>query len=330
MYKKETFFVIFITLTMSVIPAFTTPTVSVLAVKMDDDLSIDAAIRTLEQNTPGIHVVEYGSFEYNLLLWRSINPTIWISHGSEEGFKLNGEICDWSNLEKPIRTTKNKDIILSCHSDSLIKQTSLTDKDVITFNSAVDAELGALLVSYALTNNNGIINKIKSRIETVIYSPKSYTPLALSGIELGYWTVMTIVTLLMILLDVYMDPEWNIIQQTAIKLIVIGKVGIITTLCWLAQGWISFTSAIADMIGFIVDVVEYLIQFFYAASWWEKLIYGACIIGGLIILAAELTATAGQSAWWKLFAASVTIIALAANVAADWIDGDGGRYDIVG
>ena len=334
------FSLLLLTITMILLPALMTPIPTVLAIEMNKDFAVEQTSTTLSQNIPGAISIEYDSFKYHLLAWRTLKPVIWISHGSEEGVLIQGEIKNWSDVENLVRMTPNKDILLACHSDEILKQTSLTSADAITFNSDIDSILGALVVSYALTGNEKIVNKIIDRVSTLASNPELILPLAivmdggsvggstttssssigLSQIELGYWIIITIVFLIGVVIGWYMDPSWSFVQKLGIKLITVGKIGILTTLAYVGAGYMSWNSALPKIVGFCFDTLGYLLKALFALSWWEQLILGICLILSIIAHVAAYVATGSAVLWAKIAACVAGGIAICVGIAHDFYD----------
>jgi len=312
---------ILLSLSITGVSALSTPVATTVAVELSSDQTIHNAATILKQNAR-VHIVKYGTLEYALLIHRTVNPVIWISHGNDKGFEVQHHLTQWAFAKGLIQHTIGKDIFLACHSRDLLNY-GVNPSEVITFPGEIDSALGALLIAYALSRNAAIISTIVQRVNYLLEKPTSFSPLGLLGlsdIELSYWIIMAIITFFLIVLDWSMDPNWSIVQTTAIKLITFGKIGIMTTLIWLSQGWISLASAFSSIVGFIVDAAGYLIDAFNAASWWEKLIYGLSFAVALACLVTEISATAGQSIWWKVAATLTAIMALGAGVASDAFD----------
>ena len=328
--KKKYVSVLFVFLTISlftgssIASGITYPFTEPLIVKMSNDTSTNVAVKILHNNLLGSKVVEYGSFEYYLYLGKSLGVVIWVSHGNQNGFSLRGQLKDWSMLASLIRDTPNKDIVLMCYSNQLIKQTSLDESEALTFSGTIDARYGALLVAYLLTQDKNLLIKMTNVLIDLL-SGGTYLPLYFSNVEKAWWIITLVVSLNLLLLDLYMDREWSFVQKAALKILTVGKIQIFTTMIYLAKGWITLSAAFSTIVSFVHDSLSYIWDAYTSASWWEKAAMIAAAGLAFFALIAEYlssASTGGLVSYAKYAAVGATILALAAGIYGDYTDSD--------
>ncbi len=151
---KIAVFVMVIMASVPFIQAFSTFVPGTFVIHLDREDAIDSASNTLRENIPELNILEYGSLKYQLLAHRIIQPLIWIGHGNKEGICINNELSSWEDFSKDLQYTPSKDVVLSCYSQQVIDQSSLTQEKVITFNGEIDAIYGSLIVSYLFTGED--------------------------------------------------------------------------------------------------------------------------------------------------------------------------------
>lgn len=113
------------------IQALTTSVPGTIAIQLDRDDTVISTSKTLQENVPGISIIDYDSFKFHLVSQRVLQPIVWIGHGNEEGISTNNELITWTAFSQEIERSQSQDIVLSCHSDEIIQQTTLTENDVI-------------------------------------------------------------------------------------------------------------------------------------------------------------------------------------------------------
>lgn len=162
---------------MSIIPALSSYIPGLYAIQLDKDQSITNASEILQEKISNLNIIEYGSFKQRLLSHRIIEPIIWIGHGDKEGINtINGKLT-WQYFSKDLFFTPSKDIILSCYSSEILKQSSLTDKNVITFNNEIDSIYGSLIISYLITGKDSLIMDAAHHFWSILKGDVEYQPL---------------------------------------------------------------------------------------------------------------------------------------------------------
>ncbi len=340
---------IFLISSFPFVQALTTPIPNQLVVRLEDSQAVNNAIVNLEQNLPNLVVLDYDSAEYKLKYWRFLGVAIWVSHGSEEGVMINGELTQWDVLEDPIKGTPNKDIVLSCYSNELVKQTDLSSADVLTFSGELDAVFGSLVVSYALSKDSALIPKIISRAKDIAVDPSNVNPLVillddgggggggggtttpnyevhhLSTIELRYYLLSLFLLLALLYVNLKIPADLPFVQKMAIEFGIAAWLTIIVTLKLLFEGSITLEAAIGDIIGWFVDALDIFYAYFMAAADWEKVVVGVALFLALFALAIELAgdaASAGALTVAKFIAATASFMVLAVSFYNDYEDLD--------
>ncbi len=342
---------IFLASSMPFVQALTSPIPNQMIVKLDDSPSVLEAISTLKQNIPNAVVVDFDSAEYNLKYWRFLGVSIWVSHGDKQGVLIDGEIAQWNTLEDPVKGTLNKDIVLSCYSNELIKQTDLDSEQVLTFEGEIDAIFGSLVISYVLTQNSAIMPQITSRISKIRNGDSVLEPLVilldpgagggggssttdplldyaiyrLSWAELSYHLGSLILLVLLTAVDLYIPSNLPFVQTMALQLVAQPFLGVLMALVYFANGWSEFDSAIIDIFGWFVDSLEILHACFNAAAAWEKAIVGIALFMALFALCLELAAdvaTDGAITVAKFIVAAASFLMIAVDTVNDYNDLD--------
>lgn len=159
------------------IQAFSTFVPGTFAIHLDREDAITTASNTLKENIPELNILEYGSLKYKLFAHRIFQPLIWIGHGNKEGITISNAVSSWVEFSKDLQYSHGVDVVLSCYSQEVIDQTSLTQEQVITFNGEIDAVYGSLIVSYMFTGEENLIIDAAKHYWSIIRSDIDYQPL---------------------------------------------------------------------------------------------------------------------------------------------------------
>lgn len=155
-------------MSMSVITAITSPVMGVTIVKMSDNNAIDKSILAIREDVPNPSILEYNSLEFSLRISNCFGPVIWIGHGNDQGIATDNFQMSWVEFASNIEKTPAKDIVLSCDSKNLVKQTDLEETDVFTFEGSIDAVIGGLFSSYLIVRSQTIIDKLLVRAINIV------------------------------------------------------------------------------------------------------------------------------------------------------------------
>ena len=285
---------------MTIVAALSNPVPGTFAIQLENDNSINNASEVLKSNIPGISIIEYKSLKYDLIAHRIITPTIWIGHGDEEGIATKEELISWEDFSEEISVTPANDIVLACHSSNLLEQTSLTQKDVFTFNGEIDSTFGALVTALLITQNERVYDAAIDHIFALYTKEVEYNPLPillddgggggggisdredefdypdtyeeattdysyvfakLSGVELLYHVVMLGVLILNIIIGVACaSAELNFITTWAIEFWVTGLASFIFSLALFGKGLMTEDQLVEDIFGCFNDGGEAFVQ----------------------------------------------------------------------
>ena len=166
-----------IMVSMPFVQAFSTAAPGRYVIYLDKDQSITQAMATIQEKIPDINRIAYGSTKYHLLSHRIIEPLVWVGHGDKEGINsVEGKIT-WEALANDLLLTPTKDIVLACYSSEILKHTSLTGENIITFDNEIDSILGGLITSYLLTGRESIIMDAALHYRSILKGEKNFQPL---------------------------------------------------------------------------------------------------------------------------------------------------------
>lgn len=305
--------------------ALSTSVPGTIAIQLGEDESINCATRTLQNNLPGISIIEYNSFKYHLISHRVVQPIIWIGHGTQEGILANNALMKWTQFSEKIKQSRSLDIILSCYSSEIIQQTTLTRNDVITFNNGIDSILGSLFIAYALTGSQTILSQAGNHYLSLLNKETPYRPLRmmpgdggggggndppspnipssfqaaesshsyvifnLSGIELAYWIIMLVVLALNLIIGIPVShTEWGFITKAAAMFFTVGKFTLITSLALYAGGMMTEGALIENIFRSFHEIFGCIAQAIIAASAGEIILFIAMLYLARILIGLEL------------------------------------------
>jgi len=304
-----------LSLSIAGVSALSTPVATTLAVEMTNDPTVHKAATILEHNA-GVHLVKYGSIEYSLLIHRTVNPVIWISHGSDQGIEVQEQVESWSFAKDLVERTMNKDIVLTCDSSKLL-QYGVSSSEVITFSGEIDAELSALVFSYVLNNKESTVQQINSRVTELITNPNSMKPLYLSQTELISHSVSFIITTILVVIKIRLAwQQAKGVLNTGGSSGVLGKIKDVIT---------SFMKKhpLAVKVGKIISatwsILNKLLTWLNSLSWWEKALWAGAIIANVI----AIIASGSSTLWVTIVYAIASYTAWALPAIADYLDADG-------
>lgn len=136
-----------IIVSMPFLQAFSTAVPGEYVIQLERDKTITKTMDTLQDNIPQLSSITYGSWKYLLLAHRIVEPLVWIGHGDKEGINTFHGKLSWERFSHDVVLSPSMDIILSCYSQELITETSLTSNEVVTFRGEIDATLGGLVTA---------------------------------------------------------------------------------------------------------------------------------------------------------------------------------------
>jgi len=129
-----------------------TPIFSNVIIVMHDDDATNLTLDTLRANVPDLQVITYGSPMYYLSIFRLMNPTLWLSHGTEEGILARGDVISWLDFSRITEMTPSNDVILACESSSINEYVDACD--TFGFEGALDARVAGFIGSVIVLSQN--------------------------------------------------------------------------------------------------------------------------------------------------------------------------------
>ncbi|MCF2144472.1 MAG: hypothetical protein K9W42_12295 [Candidatus Heimdallarchaeota archaeon] len=317
-------FVISIIVGMTITTALSNPVPGIFAIQLENNDSINSASEVLKRNIPGISIIEYKSLKYDLIAHRIITPSIWIGHGDVQGIATENELLSWDDFSKEISITPAKDIVLACHSNKLLEQSPLTQKDVFTFNGEVDSTFGALVTAFLITKNEKIIEVAINHINALYTGEVQYEPLKvlldpgpggggttapivdipetyeeaitdhsyvfakLSGVEFGYHILMLVIMIFNLAVGFAgANAELNFFQTFAIQFYVLALPALLFSLVLHSRGSLSDDQLCENVFGSFNDGFDAFVQAWHKSSAGDKAAIIAMLVAGGIIIVGE-------------------------------------------
>ncbi len=341
------------------IQAFSTFVPGTFAIHLDREEAITTASNTLKESIPEMHILEYGSLRYQLLAHRIIQPLIWIGHGQKEGITINNALSSWEEFSEDLQHSHGFDIILSCFSKEIIKQTSLTQKDVLTFNGEIDAKLGSYLISYLLTGSDIVLSKVFTHYQALQQGktqcqplhgfdsggggsgspgtnlPSSFNALnfmtsnvfvKMSGIELFYHILMLFVLVIQILLIVVIQfHQFSFLQVAAANFFTEGLLTLIISFACFNTGHMTLNKLMTSLWGVLANVTGCLASAIKGAVLWEIVAFLYLTGLGAAILLIQLlvdVATGGVATFIRIGTTMLLVGIYITNFMVDLLDDD--------
>jgi len=145
--------IVLIVLSMTLIPALTSPITSPVIVCFGNDKAVKIARETITSRIPAI-VLSYKNPWKHLYLIKA-QTVIYIGHGGEKGIHGN-KLVTWEQLKNLIETTPAKqNYILACNSHQLAEEINRNGREALGFKGAIDAEIAALITTLIISQTTG-------------------------------------------------------------------------------------------------------------------------------------------------------------------------------
>jgi len=150
--------IVLIVLSMTLIPALTSPITSpVIVVLSGDEPIIYTANKISELLQKAIIVKKNNIFE-NLILMRAVGEVIYVGHGTQQGIKIRSNVVSWEKFAKEIHHVPSKTIyVAACYSENLAKIEKT--KMVFGFKGLVDVDEAAYLTTATMAATKGDVEK---------------------------------------------------------------------------------------------------------------------------------------------------------------------------
>ncbi len=113
-----------------------------------------AAKNQIFENFPNSILIDFSDIE---MIYQNSNLVIYIGHSSKEGIAYNDRIIEWEDIAIIIKKSISNDhFILGCDSETITSLTASTGKNVVSFDTKIDAIVGASFISVMIAFNEGI------------------------------------------------------------------------------------------------------------------------------------------------------------------------------
>ena len=318
--KSMSVCLVFLSISIVLIPALLSPVLGAVVVRMENDEIIADSISILESNFNKLKIIDYNTLEYAIKISRTTGPVIWVGHGSMEGIQTADKSISWIDFSSCIRNTPSSDIVLSCYSSNLVLSTKITQEEAMTFNGEIDNIYGALIVSYLCDPSLEVANDLISHRKALLDGKTDFTPLGgifldpgpgggsdsydidipwsydevlansdsyiflkCSGAELVYWVIMSVVLLIEIVFLIHVSAyNWDFIMTTIVKIFTTGLIVNFTVIVMMAINAMTAEEAAGEMVGAMVEVGGLLYDAFVTTSAAEKIAWGVLLFLSII------------------------------------------------
>jgi hypothetical protein len=218
-----------------------TPMLSNVVIVMHEDEATNLTLATLRANIPNLQVISYGSPIYYLSIFRLMNPTLWLSHGTEEGILAGVDVISWRDFSRMVEMTPSNDVILACESSGINEY--VDSGAALGFEGSIDARVAGFVGSIiVLSQNFGLMSGTVLRV--------------LDG---AFDLISNLITGALTLIPLGAIPSWWGIIKAAL-------IGIITGIYFLAgetqlptaaASW-SHPALFLGILSFLVSLVGYI------------------------------------------------------------------------
>ncbi len=269
----EKYFLLSLVLSMSMLGSFCQPVLGNTVIVMCHDASVDISLRTLQQQTGPLHVVEYGSAEYSLIIHRLVGRVVWISHGSNEGIRTERGYLDWSTFAEVIDLTPAVDIVLACSSDNLL---AFVKNPVITFGGSIDARFGAAIAAWVLTGSAAAFSFAFETLISLITNNLALLPLYWGPTEKAYFFLDAAVFILQALSTAFL-LYWSTFNPASGWQILIGMLYLFTALVQAAEVMTALLAGnmtpVAFATKFLTVILPLVLRIMFGITpWWIQAI----------------------------------------------------------
>jgi hypothetical protein len=178
---------------MFVVP-LSSPVLSNAVIVMHEDDATALTLKTLQAHVPDIQVIIYGSLSYYLSIFRLMRPTLWLSHGTDEGILAGSKIMSWRDFAYLTKQTPSSDIILACESSRVNE--FVNTREAVGLEGYIDARLAGLIGSLIILSQtsclaseaiHGVLDAAFSLIGSLVVGALALIPL---GVIPSWWGVV--------------------------------------------------------------------------------------------------------------------------------------------
>lgn len=160
--KLEVPVIVLIVLSMTLIPALTSPITSPVIVVLSGDEPVIYTANKISELLQNAIIVKKNNIFENLILMRAVGEVIYVGHGTQQGIKVGGNIVSWENFAKEIHRFPSKTIyVAACYSENLAKivEKKGLSKLIFGFKGLVDVDEAAYITTAIITVTKGNIEK---------------------------------------------------------------------------------------------------------------------------------------------------------------------------
>ncbi len=289
-----------------------------LIVKIGDDAAVNTAVQTLQHYLASYRLVSITSEQELHQTLGSAVAIFIVGHGNAKGLGTATHlIVTWSTIKTFLQPYSSaKAYVIACDAKSALNEYNINAFG--TFGT-IDAEIGALMALVQFTIDFSLYRQLMGLAVTlltkILTKPISqYLPLGFSKTEFVYWMVMVLSWIVFALSTTWIPPQWTIFQRTAFILWT-QKIGILVTLIYFAKGWISLSSFISQMVGFVQTALGTMISVIDGLSPWE---YWPNV--GLILVIIGIAAATAALIQYKLPAVVGSLAAIGISASIDFFD----------
>ncbi|MHA1583415.1 MAG: hypothetical protein ACTSYM_13085 [Candidatus Baldrarchaeia archaeon] len=288
--------IVLIVLSMTLIPALTSPVASPVIVVLSGDEPVMYTANKIGELLQNAMIVEKNSMFGTLILMRAVGEVIYVGHGTQQGIKVGGNIVGWENFAKEIRHIPSKTIyVAACYSENLAKiaEKKGLSKLIFGFRGLVDADEAAYITTATIFAMMGNVEKtikllnefIQLTIEK-INQPWKYKPKFLGYLpgKLGEKEAVAAVAAVATIVACQI-LGWAAGKFLAGKLAEAASrkwqitVAIALALVQVALGIIPWSEFVNEQAGNILTLIQEALN---SLSWWEWIILvGLAVVSGI-------------------------------------------------
>ncbi len=178
------------------ISAFSTPFVNPIIVLFGNSEGEIAVVSRIKSEFPSTIIVEYGSPQHAMVLWRAISDVIYVAHGSKDGIVQGSQTIRWTNfVGTALGVPSESQYFASCYSQEAVQIASSRRPEArfLGFDGVIDAELASLCITTLMHATRGsrelAMNNIYEFFELAVaktLNPEGHRFLPLAVIDL-FW-----------------------------------------------------------------------------------------------------------------------------------------------
>jgi len=209
-----------------------------------------------------------------------------IGHGSPVALTDGMKEMSWVNVNTVLEDANFPlSLLAACYGG----KAAMDSGNIIGVESEIDNVFAAYLFSTVIYKAFGdsqaqkyTMQKVFDRMEELSIDPEKIKLLSIKGMEVEYWIIYIIVSLIQLLIGLAFDPSGGFIkkcfQLALLNFGMLGFVGIMNSFILLFQGALSAIAFIGTISGFVLALLGYAISAVSEQSFWWKLLYGTIFV----------------------------------------------------